>query len=162
MLELQLQGLVGPTHNYAGLGLGNVASATHAGRIANPRGAALQSLQLIRWLLAHDIPVAIMPPQSRPRLDVLEKLGFSGSVAEQLQAAMAASPQLLRAIWSSSFMWTANAATATYTHGELHITPANLISSLHRKLEAYETAHTLQQILPFATHHAPLNVTSRP
>ena len=161
MLELQLQGLVGPTHNYAGLGLGNVASATHAGRIANPRGAALQSLQLMRWLVEHDVPVAILPPQSRPRLDVLAKLGFSGNVAKQLQATAAASPQLLRAIWSSSFMWSANAATATCADGELHITPANLIASLHRKLEAYEAAHYLQQILPFATHHAPLNVTSR-
>jgi succinylarginine dihydrolase len=161
MIELQLQGLVGPTHNYAGLGLGNVASKTHAGRIANPRGAALQSLQLMRWLLEHEVPVAILPPQSRPRLDVLETLGFSSPVADQLQAAMAQSPQLLRAIWSSSFMWSANAATATSLNGELHVTPANLISSLHRKLEAYETAHFLQQILPFAIHHAPLNVTSR-
>lgn len=165
MQELQLQGLVGPTHNYAGLGRGNVASKANAGNIANPRAAALQSLELMRWLLAQEVPVAVLPPQARPRLDVLEKLGFTGSVAEKLQAASAASPQLLRAIWSSSFMWAANAATVTAsadaTDGQLHLTPANLISSLHRMLEARETEHFLSRIFPFATVHPPLNVTSR-
>ena len=39
MREYNFDGLVGPTHNYAGLSHGNVASLTHAGQAANPRAA---------------------------------------------------------------------------------------------------------------------------
>ena len=140
MRELQLQGLVGPTHHYAGLGLGNVASQRHVGKLANPRAAALQSLSLMRWLLQQDIALAILPPHTRPRLDVLEKLGFAGSTAQQLESAASASESLLRAVWSSSFMWSANAATVTASSdssdSRLHVTPANLMCSLHRMIEA--------------------------
>jgi succinylarginine dihydrolase len=34
MLEVNFDGLVGPSHNYAGLSLGNIASATHAGAVS--------------------------------------------------------------------------------------------------------------------------------
>lgn len=166
--ELQVEGLVGPTHNYAGLGLGNVASHTHGGSISNPRAAALQSLEKMRWLHEHDVPVAMLPPQHRPRLDVLKSLGFDGSVSEQLQQAREASPTLLRAVWSASSMWSANAATVTPSSdsadGLVHLTPANLLSSLHRVLEHRETAHYVRQLFAhnatFKVHDA-LNVTTR-
>ena len=38
MIEINFDGLIGPTHNYAGLSLGNVASAANAGLVAHPRG----------------------------------------------------------------------------------------------------------------------------
>ena len=39
--EINFDGIVGPSHNYAGLSLGNVASMNHAGQISQPRAAAL-------------------------------------------------------------------------------------------------------------------------
>lgn len=166
--ELQLQGLVGPTHNYAGLGLGNLASQRNADQCANPRAAALQSLELMRYLHELDVPVMIMPPQTRPRLDVLCRLGFKGAVSQQLEAAYNAAPALLRAVWSASYMWTANAATVTPAtdseDGRCHITPANLLSSLHRVLEMHENRHFLCNLftaLPDMAVHPPLPVTTR-
>ena len=42
--EWQFDGLVGPTHNYAVLAMGNLAAAKNAGAASNPRAAALQGL----------------------------------------------------------------------------------------------------------------------
>ena len=38
--EINFDGLIGPMHNYAGLSPGNIASATNAGAISQPRAAA--------------------------------------------------------------------------------------------------------------------------
>ena len=43
-VEANFDGLVGPTHNYAGLAQGNVASAKNADAPSDPRGAVLQGL----------------------------------------------------------------------------------------------------------------------
>ena len=43
--EVNFDGIVGPTHNYAGLSFGNVASIEHEGRDASPKQAALQGLE---------------------------------------------------------------------------------------------------------------------
>ncbi|MDH5423180.1 MAG: N-succinylarginine dihydrolase, partial [Acidimicrobiia bacterium] len=43
-VEANFDGLVGPTHNYGGLGSGNIASIANAQAISNPRQAALQGL----------------------------------------------------------------------------------------------------------------------
>ncbi len=40
--EYNFDGLIGPTHNYAGLSFGNIASATNKGAASNPREAELQ------------------------------------------------------------------------------------------------------------------------
>ncbi|MBC7574759.1 MAG: N-succinylarginine dihydrolase, partial [Herminiimonas sp.] len=50
--EFNFDGLVGPTHNYAGLSFGNVASSNNVRRVANPREAALQGLEKMRELAA--------------------------------------------------------------------------------------------------------------
>ena len=44
-LKINFDGIVGPTHNYAGLSLGNVASVKHKGDASHPRAAALQGLE---------------------------------------------------------------------------------------------------------------------
>ena len=49
-IEANFDGLVGPTHNYAGLAHGNVASAKNADQPSNPREAALQGLRKMRAL----------------------------------------------------------------------------------------------------------------
>ncbi|HEY8943835.1 MAG TPA: N-succinylarginine dihydrolase, partial [Polyangiaceae bacterium] len=48
MFEYAFDGLVGPTHHYAGLSHGNIASTEHAGERGNPRAAALQGLGKMR------------------------------------------------------------------------------------------------------------------
>ena len=42
--EVNFDGLVGPSHNYAGLSFGNVASFNNVRSASNPRQAALQGL----------------------------------------------------------------------------------------------------------------------
>ena len=46
--EINFDGLVGPSHNYAGLSPGNLASARNAGAISYPRAAALQGIEKMR------------------------------------------------------------------------------------------------------------------
>jgi len=168
MIELQLEGLVGPTHNYAGLSFGNVASATHAQSVSHPRAAALQSLEKMQAVQARGIPVAVMPPQPRPDLSILTRLGYQGSVQAMLDAAWRDAPDLAAAIWSASSMWTANAATvapsADALDERLHLTPANLFSTFHRAIEPRTTTHFLRQLFAEPTQcvvHDPLPVTTR-
>jgi len=144
---LQIEGLVGPTHHYAGLGSGNLASATHANQVASPKQAALQSLEKMRWLSDQGAEVVVMPPQCRPRLDIPTRLGMTRGVQETLTELAESSPTLLRAIWSASSMWAANSATTTLTQeGHLHITPANLLGSMHRVIEAQESFNYFSQL----------------
>lgn len=166
--ELQLEGLPGPTHNYAGLSFGNVASATHGGSVSNPRAAALQALSKMRFLHEKGIEVAVMPPHPRPMIDVLHRLGYSGNVQEILAKADAESPELLGAVWSASSMWSANAATVTPScdaaDNKTHFTPANLFSTLHRSFEPRVTTRYLRQIFADSQYfivHDPLPVTTR-
>lgn len=166
--DLQLEGLVGPTHNYAGLSFGNVASAKSAQTTSNPRAAALQSLEKMNFLHALGVPVAIMPPQPRPNLDVLRRLRYSQQGDDLLCTAHADSPSLLAATWSASSMWTANSGTVTNSSdtcdGRIHITPANLLSSLHRVIEPHTTKAFLTKLFPDTEQfcvHPSLPVTNR-
>ena len=43
-LEVQIDRIVGPTHHFGGLGVGNLASQLNAGQASNPQAAALQGL----------------------------------------------------------------------------------------------------------------------
>ncbi|TMB10706.1 MAG: succinylarginine dihydrolase, partial [Deltaproteobacteria bacterium] len=69
--EYNFDGLVGPTHNYAGLSHGNVASLAHSGRPASPRGAALQGLAKMRFVASLGVGQAVLPPHERPSLRTL-------------------------------------------------------------------------------------------
>ncbi|MDX1465241.1 MAG: N-succinylarginine dihydrolase, partial [Halomonas sp.] len=111
--EVNFDGLVGPTHNYSGLALGNLASMTHPGLVANPKEAALQGLGKMKALMDAGYAQGVLPPQQRPDLGALRRLGFQGSDAQVLARAAGEAPQLLRAVCSASSMWTANAATVT-------------------------------------------------
>ena len=151
--EYNFDGLVGPTHNYAGLSRGNVASQVHAGQPANPRGAALQGLAKMRFVASLGVGQAVLPPHERPSLRTLRRLGFRGS-DEEVIASAARDPelkdQLLRISSSAAAMWTANAATSVpacdAADGRLHLVPANLTAMFHRSLEAETTARVLGAI----------------
>lgn len=148
--EVNFDGLVGPTHNFAGLSHGNVASMRHAGRVSHPRAAALQGLAKMKALADLGVPQAVLPPHERPAIPALRDLGFSGTEAQVLAAAAKQAPALLAACSSSSAMWVANAATvspsADTPDGRVHFTPANLAAKLHRSLEPAQTARTLGAI----------------
>lgn len=161
--EVNFDGLVGPTHNYAGLSYGNVASTEHRFQTSNPKAAALQGLQKMQWVAAQGIEQAILPPHFRPNLQLLRELGFTGTVARMVDAAWREDPILLATCYSASSMWTANAATVSPSpdcgDGLLHFSPANLISGLHRSLEATESHRILQAIFSnesFFHVHPPL------
>ena len=161
--EFNFDGLVGPTHNYAGLSFGNVASERHGGESSNPRAAALQGLAKMRFVAELGVGQAVLPPQPRPSLKTLRALGFTGADEQVLARAAAEAPQLLRLCSSASAMWTANAATVAPStdcaDGRMHLTPANLQAMLHRALEASTTQSVLQAIFSDPAHfvvHAPL------
>lgn len=161
--ELNLDGLVGPTHHYAGLSAGNVASTSNAHQPANPRAAALQGLEKMRFLFRLGLKQGLLPPQQRPNLKLLFDLGFRGTPAEQISKAYQSAPELLSVCYSASSMWTANAATIAPSTDTLdqkmHFTAANLVSNLHRHQEADFSASLLARIFDneqFFTHHNPL------
>src|SRR5262249_2313694 len=153
--EFNFDGLVGPTHNYAGLSRGNLASARHAGRVANPRAAALEGLAKMRLLMDLGVGQAVLPPAPRPDVFALRRLGFTGSDADVVAAAARGDGHLLRLTSSASSMWTANAATVTPScdaeDGRLHLVVANLSAMFHRSLEARTTFATLQAVFADGT-----------
>lgn len=162
-VEVNFDGLVGTTHNYAGLAFGNLASQRSAGAVSNPRAAAQQGLRKMKAL--HDLGLrqAVLPPHERPAIDVLRRLGFSGSDADVLAGAARTAPRLLAGCCSAASMWAANAATvspsADTADRRVHFTPANLINGLHRAIEPPTTAQVLQAIFADGSHfahHAPL------
>lgn len=164
--ELNIDGLVGPTHHYAGLSVGNIASTNNALTIANPAAAALQGIQKMRLLHQLGIKQAVMPPQPRPNIALLRQLGFNGTPAQIVKQAKKDAPDFLSACYSASSMWTANAATIAPSSDtfdkRVHFTPANLISHMHRHQEAPYSQLLLQQIFADKTHfhhHLPLPST---
>jgi succinylarginine dihydrolase len=160
--EANFDGLVGPTHHYAGLSVGNEASLHNRDGLSNPRKAALQGLAKMKALADRGFVQGILPPQPRPNIDALRALGFSGSDTQVLARAAATSPHLLSALSSASSMWTANAATvspsADSADGRVHFTVANLNNKLHRSLEAPVTSAILRATFNndahFSHHHA--------
>nr|MBA3848128.1 N-succinylarginine dihydrolase [Planctomycetota bacterium] len=50
-VEVQIDGLVGPTHHFAGLSQGNLASQANAGWSSRPRAAARQGLAKMRAVM---------------------------------------------------------------------------------------------------------------
>ena len=148
--EVNFDGLIGPTHNYGGLSDGNLASARHAGALANPRAAALQGLEKMRTMLRAGLVQGVLPPLERPDARLLYQAGFRGELGDVVAQAAREAPAILKAAYSASAMWTANAATvspsADTADGRIHLTPANLATMMHRAIEAPATLDLLDRI----------------
>lgn len=162
--EINIDALVGPTHHFGGLGVGNVASQQHAYRTSRPREAALEGLRKAALIASLGVPQYLFLPPTRPRLTWLQQLGLGVDSSEQLSAALHTAPQAFSAAFSSAFMWAANMATVSAAcdcrDHRLHITPANLISSWHRAGEAAERVVELNRLLDSrdnCTIHPPLS-----
>jgi len=162
--EANFDGLVGPTHNYAGLSEGNVASLNNALGVSSPKKAAKQGLAKMKAL--HDLGMVqgVLAPQERPDLYTLRRLGFSGSDAQVLEQAHQQAPAVLAACFSASSMWTANAATvspsADSADGKVNFTPANLTNKFHRSIEPTTTGNILKAVFnndKHFSHHLHLN-----
>ena len=137
--EINFDGLIGPSHNYAGLSPGNLAATRNAGAVAHPRAAALQGIAKMRANLDLGLTQGILLPHRRPNRLWLGSLATDHATA----------PDHLRAqAMSASAMWAANAATvspaADTADGLCHLSVANLMTMPHRSHEAHET---LQQLI---------------
>jgi succinylarginine dihydrolase len=142
LVEINFDGIVGPTHNYAGLSLGNLASKSNAGKASHPRAAALQGVAKMRANLALGLTQGIFLPHRRPDGDWLASLSTDAANAGALW-----SPAT-----SASAMWAANAATVSPApdteDGRCHLSVANLVTMPHR---SHEWPGTLAQLrLAFA------------
>ncbi|MDM5139493.1 N-succinylarginine dihydrolase [Aeromonas bestiarum] len=148
--EVNFDGLVGPTHNYAGLSYGNVASQSNAKEASNPKEAAKQGLRKMKALTELGMTQGVLAPQERPDLATLRRLGFTGNDASVLAQVAKQAPAVLAACYSASSMWTANAATvspsADTQDGRIHFTPANLTNKFHRSLEPEVTGRILRAV----------------
>lgn len=161
-VEANADGLIGPTHSYAGLSPGNLASSLNKGEASNPRAAVLQGLDKMKTLADLGLPQFVLPPHERPNIPFLRTLGFTGSDAQVLERAWRSAPSFATAACSASPMWAANAATVTPSadaaDGRVHFTPANLHTNLHRSLEHRQTKRALDALFPdasrFAVHDA--------
>jgi len=161
-VEANADGLIGPTHSYAGLSPGNLASSLNKGEASNPRAAVLQGLDKMKRLADLGLPQFVLPPHERPNIPFLRSLGFTGSDAAVLDRAWKDAPSFAAAACSASPMWAANAATVTPSadsaDGRVHFTPANLVTNLHRSLEHAQTKRSLDALFPdptrFAVHDA--------
>jgi len=141
--EINFDGIVGPSHNYSGLSLGNLAATRNAGHVSRPRAAALQGIDKMRSNLALGLTQGIFVPQPRPARTWLADLGTTIEDADHHIAANG---------MSASAMWAANAATVSpapdTADGKCHLTVANLKTMAHR---SHEWPATLAQLrLAFA------------
>jgi succinylarginine dihydrolase len=156
--EFNFDGLVGPSHNYAGLSFGNVASSGNVSSVSNPKQAALQGLAKMHALAGRGFAQALLPPHGRPDLRMLRRVGFGGSDADVLARAQRDAPVLLAAAYSAAPMWSANAATVSPSvdnfDARVHFTAANLNNKLHRASEHRQTARTLRALFSDARHFA--------
>ena len=148
MIEINFDGLIGPSHNYAALSPGNRASAAHAGAVSRPRAAALQGIAKMRTALGLGLAQGVFPPLDRPAVHWLRKLGFTGGDDEVCASAFGADRRLFAQAMSASGMWTANAATvspaADTADGRCHLTVANLSAMPHRSHEWREVHQILR------------------
>jgi succinylarginine dihydrolase len=148
--EYNFDGLIGPTHNYAGLSHGNIASASNSGQASAPREAALQGIEKMRLVMRLGVGQGFFLPHTRPNVGWLQEFGFAGSPAEICAQAWREEPDLLLAAISASAMWAANAATVSpapdTTDGRTHFMPANLATMAHRGHEWPETQRQLKMI----------------
>ncbi len=145
--EINFDGIVGPSHNFAGLSLGNLAATRNAGRDAFPREAALQGIAKMRLCVELGLAQGILLPHDRPAERWLARLGATMLTADAGLRANA---------FSASAMWAANAATVSpapdSSDGRCHLTGANLMTMPHRAVEWLGTLAQLR--LAFADNRA--------
>lgn len=138
-VEINFDGLIGPSHNYAGLSHGNLAATGNAGRTSRPRAAALEGIAKMRANLSLGLTQGIMLPHRRPDHRWLESLATTYDDAK---------PHLRAQALSASAMWAANAATvspaADSSDGRCHLSVANLVTMPHRSHEWPETLAQLR------------------
>ena len=139
LVEINFDGIVGPSHNYAGLSPGNLAATRNAGLVSRPRDAALEGVAKMRANLALGLVQGILPPHDRPNAGWLARLATDYD---------AAAPHLQAQALSASPMWAANAATVSpapdSADGICHLTVANLMTMAHRSHEWPETLAQLR------------------
>ena len=149
LTEINFDGIVGPTHNYSGLSLGNLAATRNAGAVSRPRAAALQGIAKMRADIALGLPQGILLPHRRPAEGWLHALGTAPTQADRL---------LLANALSASPMWAANAATVSpapdTADGRCHLSVANLMTMPHRSHEWPETLAQLRLAFADARHFA--------
>lgn len=151
--EINFDGIIGPSHNYAGLSPGNLAATINAGEVAHPRAAALEGIAKMRANLTLGLIQGVLLPHPRPNHQWLGSLHTTYPNAAPLMQARAL---------SASAMWAANAATVSPApdtlDGLCHLTVANLVTMPHR---SHEWPTTLAQLrVAFANPafrvHAPI------
>jgi succinylarginine dihydrolase len=145
--EINFDGIIGPSHNYAGLSLGNLASATNALNISHPRDAALQGLEKMRHNIGLGLEQGFFLPLPRPNHEWLSDLGCTVHDA----------PATVRpAAFSASAMWAANAATVSpapdCADERCHLTVANLRTMAHRSHEWPDTHTQLRLVFANGEH----------
>lgn len=153
LVEINFDGIVGPSHNYAGLSLGNLAATGNAGLTSRPREAALEGVAKMRANLRLGLTQGILPPHDRPDDRWLAALATDYAAAQ---------PYLKAQALSASPMWAANAATVSpapdAADGKCHLTVANLVTMPHRSHESPETLAQLRLAFanPAFAVHAPV------
>lgn len=153
LVEINFDGIVGPSHNYAGLSPGNLAATKNAGAVSHPRAAALQGIAKMRANLALGLTQGVLIPHPRPDRRWLETLATDYASAP---------PHLQAQALSASAMWAANAATVSPApdadDGRCHLTVANLATMPHRSHEWPATLAQLQLAFadPAFAVHAPV------
>ncbi|MBB5709129.1 N-succinylarginine dihydrolase [Sphingomonas xinjiangensis] len=139
LTEINFDGIIGPSHNYAGLSPGNLAATRNRGLVSSPRAAALQGLAKMKENLRLGLTQGILLPHRRPDHAWLK------SLSTQYEEA---SPLLQAQGLSASAMWAANAATVSPApdtrDGRCHLTVANLGTLPHRSHEWPETLAQLR------------------
>ncbi len=138
LVEINFDGIVGPSHNYAGLSLGNLAATRNSGNTSYPRAAALQGIAKMRGNMAMGLAQGFFLPLPRPNESWLTQLATDDHT----------DPALIAGAWSASSMWTANAATISPApdtkDGKCHLSVANLVTMPHRSHEWPDTFRQLQ------------------
>jgi succinylarginine dihydrolase len=151
--EINFDGLVGPSHNYAGLSPGNLAASANAGMVSRPRDAALEGIAKMRANLALGLAQGLLLPHRRPNRAWLTSLATTPEEA---------APWMRASALSASPMWAANAATVSpatdAADGLCHLTVANLMTMPHRSHEWPETLAQLRIAFanPAFAVHAPV------
>ena len=159
-VEMNFDGLIGSTHNYAGLSQGNLASTNNTKLVSQPRQAAKEGLAKMMRLHQLGLKQGILIPQERPHIPTLRELGFCGTDQAIIEKVAKTAPNLLATCYSASSMWAANAATVSPSSdsedGRVHFTPANLKSMFHRSIEHRMTSEILKAIFTndkYFRHH---------